>query len=118
MIQPPTFLASRSGRFRQTTAAEALDQHLQRSIADLKPPTESEPKMRGMQRLAHLTQTIVADLDKEADAVADHLVAGQDRAKAAIDKFRDYAGSIHQTADEIERALGQITNSPPLPEGS
>lgn len=68
--------------------------------------------MRGMRRLANIAETVTKAMDARADAVADRIVAGQARAEQAIGRFEDYAGTIEQTADEIEAALGQITNLP------
>lgn len=105
------FLASRSGRFRSHPAAARLDRHLKQSIERLsKPETESEPTMRGMQRLANLTASVTQAIDAKADAVADRITAGQARAETAIGKFDGLAASIEKTADEIEAALGQISN--------
>ncbi|MBP1296609.1 hypothetical protein [Bradyrhizobium elkanii] len=111
-------MASRTGRFRATSETAAqLDQHLTSAIAELAPPTEGKP-MRGMQRLAHLTQTAVADMDKKADAIADRIAAAQARGHATMDKFDSYAASIEQAADDAEKALAQLTNSPPPLSGS
>lgn len=111
------FLPSRTGRFRETAAAaagEALDQHLQTAIADLTPPpATSEPKMRGMQRLAFLTQNAVADMDKKADAIADRIAAAQARGEQVMQQFDDHATSMEKAADDAERALAQITNGNP-----
>lgn len=68
--------------------------------------------MRGLQRLAHLTQSVVGDMDAKADAVCDRIVAAQSRAVAVIDKFGDMATAIERTASDVEAALGQISNDP------
>lgn len=103
------FLPSRTGRFRGAAGA-TLDRHLTQSIEQLSPKPESETAMRGMRRLAHLTQTVSAAMDAKADAVADRITAGQARAEVAIAKFGEYADGVEATAAEIEAALGQITN--------
>lgn len=74
--------------------------------------------MRGMQRLANLAPTIMKAIDAEADAVADQLVASQDRARAAIGQFRGFADSIRKTAEDVEAALGQLTNDPTQASGA
>ena len=68
--------------------------------------------MRGMQRLANITQTVLKDMDAKADAVADRIVAGQERASAVIGKFGSVADAIEATANEVEAALGQFSNDP------
>lgn len=68
--------------------------------------------MRGMKRLANLTETVTRAIDDKADAVADRIVAGQARAEAAIGKFDALATDMEKTADDIEAALGQISNDP------
>jgi hypothetical protein len=99
--------------FRQSrdSAAGRLNDFLERSIAELSKPKVTSA-MRGMKRLANLAPTIVASLDTEADQVADRLVASQERAKQAIGQFRGFAESIENTANEVEAALGQLTNDP------
>lgn len=117
MTEPPK-LPPNSELFRQTRfdASERLDKHLALAIADLKP--ESPKIMRGMQRLAHLTSTAMANMDAQADAVADRIVAGQARAAVVIQKFGALADGIEQTANEVEAALGQISNDPTQVSGS
>lgn len=97
-----------------TPGARALERHLTQSIQQFSTPQE-RPHMRGMQRLANLTETLIKSMDADADAMADRITAGHARAQAAIGKFGDFAVSIEKTADEIEAALGQITNSPTPP---
>lgn len=99
---------------RSTIAARTLDNHLTQAIRELAPPPteEGKPKMRGMQRLAFLTQDLVKNMDTEADKVADEIQDAHDRAQAAIGKFRAHGADIRKVADDIEAALGQITNSP------
>jgi hypothetical protein len=109
----PGFLPSATGRFRKhVPAVERLDRHLTQAIEQMKtePQPESEPVMRGMKRLANLTATVAAAMDAKADAVADRITAGQARAEAAIAKFDGFAAGIERTADEIEAALGQLSN--------
>ncbi|UPJ43943.1 hypothetical protein IVB40_07695 [Bradyrhizobium sp. 40] len=91
-------------------AAAKLEQHLTSTIAELAAPKEHV--MRGMKRLAFLTQDLVKNMDAEADKVADEIQLAHDRAQAAIDKFRQHGADIRKVADDIEAALGQITNSP------
>lgn len=100
--------------FRQTRsdASVRLDQHLTSSIAEFSSSNVSEKPMRGMQRLAFLTQNAVSEMDKRADAVADRLTAAQNKSAAVIDKFGAMADSIERSADEAEAALGQISNDP------
>lgn len=95
-----------------TPAGQRLDGHLSAAIEEFSAREESEPTMRGMQRLANLTETVTKSIDAKADAVADRIVSGQARAEAAISKFGDLATSIEKTADDIEAALGQISNDP------
>ncbi|MFT4115414.1 hypothetical protein [Bradyrhizobium sp.] len=92
--------------------AQRLDEHLVAAISEFSAPTEDPPKMRGMQRLAFLTQDLVKNMDAEADKVADEIQEAHDRAQAAIGKFRAHGKDIRKVADDIEAALGQITNSP------
>ncbi|MDN3278771.1 hypothetical protein QWJ07_31230 [Frankia sp. RB7] len=92
------------------TAAAQLQQHLTAAIAELAPPKETP--MRGMKRLAFLTQDLVKNMDAEADQVADEIQSAHDRAQSAIAKFRQHGADIRKVADDIEAALGQITNSP------
>jgi chromosome segregation ATPase len=97
-----------------TPAGEKLEQHLTQAINELKPPQqEGEKAMRGMQRLAHLTENLTKQLDAKADEVADRIERAHERGQAAIGRFSEHATQIEQTADEIEKALGQITNGPP-----
>jgi hypothetical protein len=91
-------------------SAARLEQHLSAAIAELAPPKEHA--MRGMKRLAFLTQDLVKNMDAEADKVADEIQQAHDRAQAAIGKFRQHGAEIRKVADDIEAALGQITNSP------
>ncbi|MBR0700185.1 hypothetical protein JQ599_09760 [Bradyrhizobium diazoefficiens] len=91
-------------------ATAKLEQHLSAAIAELGPPREQP--MRGMKRLAFLTQDLVKNMDAEADKVADEIQQAHDRAQGAIDKFRQHGADIRKVADDIEAALGQITNSP------
>ncbi len=75
--------------------------------------------MRGMQRLAHLTETLTKSIDQRADAVADRIQKAHDRGTMAIGQFETYAVNVEKTADDIEAALGQISNVPtPESEGS
>jgi hypothetical protein len=87
--------------------------------AAVNPPitTPRETTMRGLNRLANLAQTIMEDIDKEADAVADDLMAAKLEAKATIGHFREHAGAIRKVADDVKAQLGQISNLPPT-EGS
>ena len=79
------------------------------------PPTATpgEVKMRGMNRLANLAQTIMDEIDKEADSVADELVAAKQKAKESIGHFREHATAIRKVADDVTAQLGQISNLPP-----
>lgn len=99
-------------QFRQTRAAAEHIDEIVTAAAVVAPSTGRYPTMRGMKRLANLAPTLVADIDAEADKVADELVAKKARAHEAIGKFRGFADAIGQTADEIEAALGQLTNDP------
>jgi hypothetical protein len=111
----PTFLPSRTGRFRPTSvAAAALDQHLQNSITELQPkPTTEGDHMRGLERLTSLAQTAMEDIDNQAGAAADRIVAAKERAAAAVEGFSNLAVSMEDKARLVERALAQLTNSPP-----
>ncbi len=71
--------------------------------------------MRGLQRLANLTESLSKSLDAEADEVCDRLEAAQQRGKQVITRFRGYADEVEKKATEVEDVLNQISNSP-LPE--
>jgi hypothetical protein len=92
------------------SASEKLDKHLTDSINALS--KEAKP-MRGLQRLANLTGTIVKQMDADADAVADRLVAAQARHEGTLSKFKEFTAAVEHAADEAEAALGQISNLPP-----
>jgi uncharacterized membrane protein YccC len=106
------FLPSRSGRFRAQAAGEALDRHLQQSIADLSPAKESGPTMRGMKRLANLTANLIQQMDAEADAVANEIEQAHAEAQQAIGEFREHGKQIRGVAADIRAQLGQISNDP------
>jgi hypothetical protein len=93
-------------------ASIKLDQHLTESIQALT-PKESPRPMRGLQRLSNLTGSIVAQMDKEADEVADRLQAAKTRHDAALGKFKDFTVAVEQAATEAEAAIGQLSNLPP-----
>lgn len=92
-------------------AAERLNKHLSEAIEEFK-PKEARP-MRGLQRLANLTGSIVKQMDADADAVADRLVAAQARHEGTLAKFKEFTAAVEHAADEAEAALGQISNLPP-----
>jgi seryl-tRNA synthetase len=94
-----------------TPEGARLQSFLDRSIADLSPHERSE-SMRGMQRLAHLTEALTKSIDAKADAVADRIQKAHARGEAAITQFEGYATDVEKTADQIEAALGQISNGP------
>jgi hypothetical protein len=96
-----------------TPAGERLDRLCRETIEDLK---RTSP-MRGMQRLASLTEALTKQIDERADAVADRIQKAHDRGTTAIGKFEGYAAQVEKNADEIEKALGQISNMPPLESG-
>jgi hypothetical protein len=98
-----------------TPAGEKLQSHLDQAIADLTAPQEG-PTMRGMNRLANLTETLQKSIDAKADAVADRIEKAHARGEAAIGKFEAYAVEVEKTADAIEASLGQISNLPPSSE--
>lgn len=114
----------RQARQVLSPAAEKLDQHLTASIAALTPPETGIPVsaptlptgkphiMRGLQRLSNLAPTIMASLDAKADTIADELVAQQKRAESVIEQFGALAGTLGKVADDVQAALGQITNDP------
>jgi hypothetical protein len=99
-----------------TPAGEKLQSHLDQAIADLTAPQEGVT-MRGMRRLANLTETLQKSIDAKADAVADRIEKAHARGEAAIGQFENYAAEVEKTADEIEASLGQISNHPPSSEG-
>lgn len=101
-----------------TPSGARLDTHLRRSIAALSNPNESETSMRGMRRLANLTETLQKSIDAKADAVADRIQQAHARGEAAVGQFENYAAEVEKTADEIEAALGQISNLPQPSGGS
>lgn len=70
--------------------------------------------MRGMQRLANLTESLTKSIDAKADAVADRIQKAHERGEAAITQFEGYALEVEKTADQIEASLGQISNGPPV----
>lgn len=100
--------------FRQTrlSASERLNQHLESAISEFSPKKVSATPMRGMQRLSFLTQNVMAEMDRKADAVAERLSNAQKRSAAVIDQFGAMADSIERSADEAEAALGQFSNDP------
>jgi hypothetical protein len=75
--------------------------------------TPRETNMQGLNRLASLAQTIMSDIDKEANSVADELLAAKLEAKGTIGHFRDHAGQIRKVAADVKAQLGQISNLPP-----
>lgn len=99
-----------------TPAGEKLQSHLDQAIAELTAQQDST-HMRGMRRLANLTETLQKSIDAKADAVADRIEKAHARGAAAIGQFEAYAAEVEKTADEIEASLGQISNLPPSPEG-
>jgi hypothetical protein len=94
-------------------ASEKLDKHLSEAIEQFSPPKQEPRKMRGLARLANLTETIVKQMDDKADAVADRLVAAQARHEATLAKFEDFTSAVEKIADEAEASIGQISNLPP-----
>jgi hypothetical protein len=101
-------------------SAQKLDQHLAAAIEEFSKPQdfsaakkESEPKMRGMRRLASLTEGLMDKVDQVADQAADEVQAATDYALDAVGKFKDQAADIRRTADDILSQLGQKSNMPP-----
>ena len=88
-----------------------------RALAPEPTAKEGMTTMRGMNRLANLAQTIMDEIDREADSVADELVAAKTEAKQTIGHFREHAGQIRKVASNVKAQLGQISNIPPT-EGS
>lgn len=91
------------------------EQYLAEATAADSPRAQGDRQMRGLNRLANLAQTIMEDIDKEANAVADELVAAKQSARETIGHFRDHAGTIRKVADDVKAQLGQISNMPPTP---
>ncbi len=95
------------------TKAEYLAEQATAAATALPTQQQQEQTMRGMQRLANLAQTITQEIDAEANAAADKLVAAKQNAKSAIGKFHEHAGAIQKVADDVVAQLGQISNMPP-----
>lgn len=93
------------------------EQYLAEVAAATLPSEQGDLKMHGLNRLANLAQSIMGDIDKEANAVADELVAAKQSATETIGRFREHAGTIRKVAEDVKAQLGQISNMPP-PEGS
>jgi hypothetical protein len=71
--------------------------------------------MRGLQRLANATQSVLKDMDDEAGAVADELIAAQAETKEVIAGFKGVVGDIRANNQAVRDVLAQITNGPPVP---
>jgi hypothetical protein len=74
---------------------------------------QGKQTMRGMKRLANLTETLMKQIDAEADAAAEELTAAVGDAKTAVGEFRSHAGEVRKVAADIRAQLGQISNIPP-----
>lgn len=71
--------------------------------------------MRGLQRLANATQSVLKDMDDEAGQVADELIAAQAETKEVIAGFKGVVGDIRANNQAVRDVLAQITNGgPPL----
>jgi hypothetical protein len=81
------------------------------------PTNQGDLNMRGLKRLAGLTERIMKQIDDEADAVANEITAAHGEAKSVIGEFRGHAGEIKKVAADVRQQLGQLSNIPPS-EGS
>lgn len=66
--------------------------------------------MRGLQRLANVTQSIFADMDAEAGAVADELTAAKAESATVVAGFKEVAGTIRASTKDARNILNQLTN--------
>lgn len=96
--------------------ADLLDLHLSRSIARYSP--KEERNMRGMQRLANATQTVLKDMDAEAGKVADDLIAAQADSRDVLDGFQRFVGEIKANTAQVRDVLAQLTNGSTTSEAS
>lgn len=87
---------------------QLLDLHLSRSIQRLK-----APKMRGMQRLAAATQSVLKDMDDEAGKIADELSAAQADSVTVIAGFKSFVAEIRANTENVRHTLAQLTNGAP-----
>lgn len=116
------FLPSRSGRFRQTSAAaEALDQHLTTAIAEMSPPplpapSQSEKPTMTNPAAAHLN---VKQMMEDHVRLMGEIHATQlELLKASLERQRDtvakavgsVASKIDGQTDDFMAMMGQFTN--------
>lgn len=71
--------------------------------------------MRGLRRLSDIAERVTKTLDQEADQVAEKFEEAHRRGQQAIGQMRNYATDMERAAEEVEAALGQLSNMPPLP---
>lgn len=69
--------------------------------------------MRGLQRLATVTQSVLKDMDDQAGAVADELSAAQADSVQVIAGFQAFVGEIKANTARVKDVLNQLTNGAP-----
>jgi hypothetical protein len=79
------------------------------------PPTRGFRPMRGLSRLTNLTNSVIAQMDQQADQIATEIQASTDRIAGAMEGFKEVNTAMKQTATEAEAVLKQLTNGPTSP---
>lgn len=69
--------------------------------------------MRGLQRLATVTQSVLTDMDDEAGKVADDLLVAKADSVTVIAGFSAFVGEIKANTQRVRDVLSQLTNGAP-----
>jgi len=92
-----------------TPEGERLHRHLDAAISTLKDNLDG-PKMRGIQRLANASNTLMKQADAIADAAAAKLETAYGKHIEVAGKYAAHADVVAKKADEALDQLNQISN--------
>ena len=98
-----TFRIIRDSQIRTTLLRAILANQIHR---------ESQ-QMRGLQRLSEVTKSVLTDMDDEAGAVADELLAAKADSQTVIAGFKAFVGEIKANTAQVRDVLAQLTNGGP-----
>ncbi|MBN9007248.1 MAG: hypothetical protein J0H40_17760 [Rhizobiales bacterium] len=90
-----------------------LDRHLRATIAELSGRhTEKDKSMRGIQRLANASGTLMKKADDMADAAAAKLEAAYAKHVDVARRYEAFAEDVSKKAEEALDHLNQLSNLP------